>query len=367
MNDSFSGHTFGRYRLFDRLGAGGMGEAYRAHDDRLGRDVAIKVIHGAAAVDADARRRLRREADALSKLSHPNVATIYDFDSHGDVDFVVMELVAGQTLTNYARRGAIAEVELVRIAIQIAAGLEEAHEHGIIHRHLKPRNIMLTPKGQVKLLDFGLAHRVPRARDDGRRNHYRAGRCLGHVAVHGTGTAAESAGWAVDRRVGAWRRAVRTRHGPATVRAHRSGELADPSELPGRMDTIGKALRASFGESSDSIANASVPLAEVTSRSLEAVRFYTLGKQRIYAGDPRGALVYMQKAVDTDPDFAMAHAGLGVAYVTLRLRSRRHRRPSSRTRSATCSPAAAPLSRARRSQSGSARRTGTSRTSKIRS
>jgi tetratricopeptide (TPR) repeat protein len=104
--------------------------------------------------------------------------------------------------------------------------------------------------------------------------------------------------------------------------------IADPSELPGRMDTIGKALRASFGESTDSIANASVPLAEVTSRSLEAVRFYTLGKQRIYAGDPRGALVYMQKAVDTDPDFAMAHAGLGVAYQNLfdTVRAERHLR-----------------------------------------
>jgi len=159
MNASFTGRTFGRYRLLERIGAGAMGEVYRAHDDRLDRDVAVKVIRSGTVVDDDARRRLKREADTLSKLNHPNIATIYDFDSDAGVDFVVMELVAGQTLSQRARAGAIDERELLRIGALIALGLGEAHEHGVIHRDLKPGNVMLTPKGQVKLLDFGLARR----------------------------------------------------------------------------------------------------------------------------------------------------------------------------------------------------------------
>ena len=530
MNESFTGRTFGRYRLLERIGAGAMGEVYRAHDDRLDRDVAVKVIRTGTVVDEEARRRLKREADTLSKLNHPNIATIFDFDSEGAVDFVVMELVAGQTLSQRARAGGIDERELLRLGVLIASGLGEAHEHGVIHRDLKPGNVMLTPKGQVKLLDFGLAQRVavfdttaatasgslsgtfpymapeqlrnqsvgpwtdvwalgvvlyelatgrrPFGGDDlastidGILNHapdppskinaslspgfeqvilkalskptaerYQSAAEFGAaLQALQPGAASSSTGrrWSVTttarpRRsaamrwtagavllVGAlaalgrfaWRSRApverlsvlvggvenrtgdstfdpmlpellattleqshaisvypasnlgyvlrRMQRDPATPIGDAVGReicqregisavmlqsitrlgnslvlvvravlpdgrliastqqtLADPSELPNRMDAIGKALRASFGESAASIARASVPLAEVTSQSLDAVRFFTLGKQRIYAGDPRGALVFMQKAVDLDPDFAMAHAGLGVAYQNL--------------------------------------------------
>jgi tetratricopeptide (TPR) repeat protein/predicted Ser/Thr protein kinase len=529
VSPSFTGRTFGRYRLIERIGAGAMGEVYRAHDDRLDRDVAVKVIHTGTVVDEDARRRLRREADTLSKLNHPNIATVYDFDSDAGVDFVVMELVAGETLGQRAMGGALDERELWRIGAQIASGLEEAHEHGVIHRDLKPGNVMLTPKGQVKLLDFGLAQRglpldtmAPTATaslsgtfpymapeqlrkqavgpwtdvwalgavlyelSTGRRpfggddlastvegilhhdpeppsrinrllspsfeqvilkalskpvaDRYQTAAEMGAVlqtlqpggvpraaalppvaapprrwsaVARWTAVAALLAGAVAAAGRFAWRTprppapgmtvlvgGVENRTGnpifdqmlpellgtsleqshaisvypqanlgyvlrrmqrdPATSIDEATGReicqreglsavvlqsitrlgsslvlvvravlpdgrliastqqtLADPSELPRRVDAVGTALRGSFGESAASIAKASVPLADVTSQSLEAVRFFTLGKQRIYAGDPRGALVFMQKAVDLDPDFAMAHEGLGVAYQNL--------------------------------------------------
>ena len=157
MASTFTGRTFGRSRLLDRLGAGGMGEVYRARDERLERDVAIKVILSRGANDEVLSKRLKREANILSQLNHPNIAAVYDFDREGDIDYVVMELVAGETLAERIRVAPLDEEDVLRIGMQIAAGLDEAHEHGVVHRDLKPGNIMLTPKGQLKLLDFGLA------------------------------------------------------------------------------------------------------------------------------------------------------------------------------------------------------------------
>jgi eukaryotic-like serine/threonine-protein kinase len=134
-----------------------MGEVYRAHDDRLDRDVAVKVLPAARALDEGARGRFRKEALALSKLNHPNIATIFDFNTSDGLDYLVMELVDGESLAARIGSQPLAEKDAASFGAQIADALEEAHEHGVIHRDLKPANIVVTPKGRVKVLDFGLA------------------------------------------------------------------------------------------------------------------------------------------------------------------------------------------------------------------
>jgi eukaryotic-like serine/threonine-protein kinase len=151
------GQTVSHYRIIEKIGAGGMGEVYRAYDERLERDVALKVLHAGMFTGETARKRFRREALALSKLNHPNIATIHDFDTHEGVDFLVMEYVAGQTLSDKLRGVPLAEKEIARLGMQLAEGLAAAHERGIIHRDLKPGNTRLTIDGRLKILDFGLA------------------------------------------------------------------------------------------------------------------------------------------------------------------------------------------------------------------
>jgi eukaryotic-like serine/threonine-protein kinase len=151
------GETLGHFLILERIGAGGMGVVYRARDKRLDRDVALKVLPSAGFADEQARKRLRREALTVSKLNHPNIATLFDFDNQDDLDFLVMEYVVGVTLADKLARGALPEKDVLILGGQIANALEDAHEHGIIHCDLKPGNIMLTTTQQVKLLDFGLA------------------------------------------------------------------------------------------------------------------------------------------------------------------------------------------------------------------
>ncbi|HSE43347.1 MAG TPA: protein kinase [Acidobacteriota bacterium] len=154
------GKSLGRYQISEKLGAGGMGEVYRAHDERLERDVAVKVLHARTLEDETSRKRFRKEALTLSKLNHPNIATVLDFDSHEDVDFLVMEYIVGTTMSAKLEKGALLEKEIIPYALQIAAAMEDAHAAGIIHRDLKPSNIVVTPKGAIKVLDFGLAKLV---------------------------------------------------------------------------------------------------------------------------------------------------------------------------------------------------------------
>ena len=160
------GRTLGHYRITEKIGEGGMGEVYRAHDEHLDRDVALKVLPVGALADEDARKRFRREALTLSKLNHPHIAHVYDFDTQEGTDFLVMEFVAGDTLKEKLRTGPLPEKEISRLGAQVAEALEEAHEHGIIHRDLKPGNIALTLKGHVKVLDFGIAKLLRSQEDD---------------------------------------------------------------------------------------------------------------------------------------------------------------------------------------------------------
>src|SRR5580692_5882910 len=153
-----AGTKLGSYEITGAIGAGGMGEVYQAHDTKLGRDVAIKVLPEAFAHDSERLARFQREAKMLASLNHPNIATIHGLDHSDGTHFLIMELVAGETLAERIKlEGAVPIEEALKIAVQIAEALEAAHEKGIIHRDLKPANVKVTPEGKVKVLDFGLA------------------------------------------------------------------------------------------------------------------------------------------------------------------------------------------------------------------
>ena len=151
------GTKLGSHEITAVLGKGGMGEVYRARDTKLKRDVAIKILPDEFARDADRVNRFQREAEVLASLSHPNIAGIYDLQHSGDTQFLIMELVEGETLADRIKHGPLPVEEALTIAKEIAEALKAAHEQGIVHRDLKPANIKITPDGKVKVLDFGLA------------------------------------------------------------------------------------------------------------------------------------------------------------------------------------------------------------------
>jgi predicted Ser/Thr protein kinase/dienelactone hydrolase len=151
------GCRIGRYSVKDALGAGGMGIVYRARDEKLERDVAVKILSPGMLRTPEARRHFQREALALAKLNHPNIASVYDAGEQDGIDFIVMELVEGESLAARLHSGALKVSEATAIALQVSEALEEAHEKGVIHRDLKPANVMITRKGHAKVLDFGLA------------------------------------------------------------------------------------------------------------------------------------------------------------------------------------------------------------------
>jgi Tol biopolymer transport system component/tRNA A-37 threonylcarbamoyl transferase component Bud32 len=151
------GTRLGRYAIVDQLGAGGMGVVYRARDEKLEREVAIKMVARGVLASEEARRHFRKEALALAKLNHAHIAAVYDVGEQDGADFLVMELVQGQSLAAKLRAGRLPVSDATAIARQVAEALGEAHEHGVIHRDLKPANVMITPKGDAKVLDFGLA------------------------------------------------------------------------------------------------------------------------------------------------------------------------------------------------------------------
>jgi len=154
------GSRLGSYEVVGPLGAGGMGEVYRARDSRLGREVAIKVLPADVSEDAGRMRRFEKEARAASALNHPNIVTVHEIGREGSTDFLVMELVLGRTLRDLLLAGPLPVKKLLAFAAQIADGLSRAHEAGIVHRDLKPENLMVTKDGLIKILDFGLAKRT---------------------------------------------------------------------------------------------------------------------------------------------------------------------------------------------------------------
>ena len=162
-----SDDRLGHYVISALLGAGGMGEVYRATDTRLGREVAIKVLPGDLETDPERLRRFEREARAASALNHPNIVTIHDIDEHEGRHYIAMELIEGRTLREILEEGELPLPQIVSLTRQVAEGLAKAHGAGIIHRDLKPENVMVTDDGLVKILDFGLAKLAPRDADFG--------------------------------------------------------------------------------------------------------------------------------------------------------------------------------------------------------
>src|SRR5207249_4319399 len=161
-----SGTKLGPYEIISPLGAGGMGEVYRASDTRLDRIVAIKVLPASFANDADRLQRFEREPRVLSSLSHPNLLAIYDIGTEGETHYLVSEYLEGQSLGERMRGGPLPQRKVIDYALQMAHGLAAAHEKGIIHRDLKPENVFVTRDERVKILDFGLAKLIEPARPD---------------------------------------------------------------------------------------------------------------------------------------------------------------------------------------------------------
>jgi serine/threonine protein kinase len=161
-----AGERIGHYRVIERLGSGGMGDVYRAHDETLGRDVALKLLPEAMTSDPAARARLEREARIAATLNHPSICTIHEIgDDRGRV-YIAMELVEGKTLKSLIGAGLPPETT-ARYGAQIADALAHAHEHGVVHRDLKAANVIVTPEGRVKVLDFGIAKRLMEPADAG--------------------------------------------------------------------------------------------------------------------------------------------------------------------------------------------------------
>ena len=158
--------TISHYRIVAKIGAGGMGVVYRAHDEQLERDVALKVLNPGTLANEPSRQRFRREALALGKLNHPNIETVYEFGCEDGIDFLVMELITGVALHYKLAGGALPEKEVLRLGAQLADGLEAAHAQGIIHRDLKPGNLHITKDDRLKILDFGLAQWIPTGDQD---------------------------------------------------------------------------------------------------------------------------------------------------------------------------------------------------------
>ena len=155
-----AGARFGPYEIVSPLGAGGMGEVYRARDTRLERDVAIKVLPASLADDAPALERFHREARVVASLNHPHICTLYDVGNHDGRPYLLMELLDGGTLRDRLAQQAIPIEQTIEWGVQLADALDAAHARGIVHRDLKPANIILTARGDVKVLDFGVAKLV---------------------------------------------------------------------------------------------------------------------------------------------------------------------------------------------------------------
>jgi serine/threonine protein kinase len=195
-----AGRHLGPYEVLAPIGAGGMGEVYRARDTRLGRDVAVKVLPGHVTKDPEARARFEREARTAAGLSDPHVCALFDFGTEGDVHYAVFDLLEGETLRPHLSRGPLSPARAVDLATQMCEGLAAAHAKGIVHRDLKPENLFLTRSG-LKILDFGLAKVRPASGGGGRstRRAVEGSNSLRSGAADGPGGGAGDGGLHVAR------------------------------------------------------------------------------------------------------------------------------------------------------------------------
>ena len=248
MNDALlPGTGLGPYQIDSLIGAGGMGQVYRAHDARLGRNVAIKTLSGAGATDPDLLRRFETEARAAGGLDHPNLLVVYDVGREGGVSYIVSELLDGETVRARLRNGALPMRQAIDYTIQIARGLAAAHARGIVHRDLKPENLFLTRDGRLKILDFGVAKLIDAPRADAattdRRPFHRCRRRRRDGRLHGAGAGAGRADRPSRRHLRARRGAARDAIGRPGVPARHDSRNADrhlrddPPELAGGRDT----------------------------------------------------------------------------------------------------------------------------------
>ena len=216
-----SGTRLGPYEIVSPIGAGGMGEVYKAQDTRLERTVAVKVLPAHLSSSAESRQRFEREAKTISQLSHPHICALYDVGSEGETEYLVMEYLEGETLADRLGKGALPLEQTLRYGVEMADALDKAHRQGIVHRDLKPGNVMLTKSG-VKLLDFGLAKAMaPVAQQSGltslptvagAANLTQAGHDPRDLPVHVAGAARGQGGRRAHRHLRARRRALRDGH-----------------------------------------------------------------------------------------------------------------------------------------------------------
>ena len=226
------GRTIADYRILSRLGAGGMGEVFLADDVRLGRQVAFKVLPPEVAGHPERLRRFEQEARAAASLNHPNIVTVYGTGEADGVHFLTMELVEGRTLADSIVPGGLPIDEALAVAVPLADALAAVHERRLTHRDLKPRNVMITDDGRVKVLDFGLAKLREEVAEEETRlaaDHGRA--AAGHAGLHVARTGAGASRRCAVRHLRVRRRALRDGHGPAAVRRRVAGRHAvgDPA------------------------------------------------------------------------------------------------------------------------------------------
>jgi eukaryotic-like serine/threonine-protein kinase len=276
-----AGRVLGHYRIIEQIGAGGMGLVFRARDEQLDRDVALKILPPLTLLTEPARRQFRREALSAARISHPNVAAAFDFGQQDGIDYLVTEYVPGVTLDSKLAEGPLSETEVLVLGIQLANGLDAAHRKGVIHRDLKPSNLRITPEGQLKILDFGLALLLDRDQEKGVASTLTA-------AFQYAGTPAYMApeqlqGAAVDARTDVWaagavfyemttgRRAFGDTSGTQLISAILHQQPIAPRSCNGKISrglecTVLKALNKAPGRRHQSAKEMASELAELATR-----------------------------------------------------------------------------------------------------
>ena len=233
-----TGTRLGRYEIIAPLGAGGMGEVYRALDSRLGREVALKVLPAGVAADAERLARFEQEARIVAGINHPGIVTLYSVEDADGIRFLTMELVEGQGLDRQVTPGGLPIARVVELGIALADALAAAHAKGVVHRDLKPANVMLTSDGRVKVLDFGLSKLAESSTDPVAAQAATiespvsaAGQVVGTSSVHGTRAGSRRAGGQPHGRVCARHHPLRTRHRAPPVRGRDAwtDQQRDPS------------------------------------------------------------------------------------------------------------------------------------------